>query len=72
MLVLVLLRMLIVVNIVLMLATLLSSLVCAIDDIKCSLGAIWILSFWRNCNLLNGLGYLAWNLTSHNFLKFTY
>jgi len=26
------------------------------------LGTVWILSFWRNWNLLNGLGYLVWIL----------
>ena len=36
------------------------------------LGAIWILLFLRNWNILNRLDYLAWNLIFHNFSKFTY
>ena len=33
------------------------------------LGAIWIFSFWRKWNLVNGLFYLARNLTFSNFLR---
>jgi len=36
------------------------------------LGAVWIPLFWRNLNILNRVGYLAWNLRFHNFPKFTY
>ena len=32
-------------------------------------GAVWILSFWGNCNLLNRLSYLTWNLIFHNFFQ---
>lgn len=35
------------------------------------LEAIWVLSFFRNWNLLDRLGYLDWDLTFHDFPKFT-